>query len=72
LLPDAEQSLATLPQMTAPLALLIGPEGGFAEREIEEARAHGFAAVRFGPRVLRTETAALAALAALNALAGDY
>jgi 16S rRNA (uracil1498-N3)-methyltransferase len=71
LAPDAAQSLPSLPQMAAPLALLIGPEGGFAEREIEEARAHGFAAVRFGPRVLRTETAGVAALAALQSLWGD-
>jgi 16S rRNA (uracil1498-N3)-methyltransferase len=69
--PDAAQSLASLPQMAAPLALLIGPEGGLAKREIEEARARGFAAVRFGPRVLRTETAGVAALAALQSLWGD-
>jgi len=71
LAPDAAQSLASLPQMAAPLALLIGPEGGFAAREIEGAHAQGFAAVRFGPRVLRTETAAVAALAALQSLWGD-
>jgi 16S rRNA (uracil1498-N3)-methyltransferase len=56
---------------TAPLVLLIGPEGGFDSTEIAAAHAAGFKSCRLGPRVLRTETAALAALAALQALAGD-
>lgn len=51
--------------------LLIGPEGGFTEAERTLAAHHGFAAHRFGPRVLRTETAALAALTVLQSLAGD-
>lgn len=71
LVPGAPQSLAALPRGTAPVALAIGPEGGFAEREIDAARAAGFDAVSFGPRVLRTETAAAAALAALQARWGD-
>jgi 16S rRNA (uracil1498-N3)-methyltransferase len=52
-------------------ALLVGPEGGFDDAEAEAALRHGFQAARFGPRVLRTETAALAALTALQVLAGD-
>jgi 16S rRNA (uracil1498-N3)-methyltransferase len=56
----------------SPLVLAIGPEAGFSTAEEELLRRDGFAAVRLGPRVLRTETAALAALAALNALAGDF
>lgn len=56
----------------SPLVLAVGPEAGFSEEEEEGLRRAGFAGVRLGPRVLRTETAALAALAALNALAGDY
>jgi 16S rRNA (uracil1498-N3)-methyltransferase len=71
LVPGATQALAALPRGTAPVALAIGPEGGFAEREIDAARAAGFDAVSFGPRVLRTETAAVAALAALQVLWGD-
>lgn len=51
--------------------LLIGPEGGWSDAEIATARDRGFTGVRFGPRVLRTETAAIAALAALQAWAGD-
>lgn len=57
--------------ITAPVWVLIGPEGGLAPEEREVAVAAGFVPVRFGPRVLRTETAPLAALAALQALYGD-
>ena len=54
------------------LVLAIGPEGGWAPREIELLRAAGFAGIRLGPRVLRTETAGLAAIAALQSLQGDF
>jgi 16S rRNA (uracil1498-N3)-methyltransferase len=54
------------------VAIAAGPEGGFSGEEEARLAAAGFAPVRLGPRVLRTETAALAALAALNALAGDF
>lgn len=53
------------------ICLLVGPEGGFEPAEIDAATAAGFVACQLGPRVLRTETAALATLAALQALAGD-
>ena len=53
------------------IVLMVGPEGGFDPTEIAAAQAAGFRSCRLGPRVLRTETAALAALAALQALAGD-
>jgi len=56
----------------SPLVLAVGPEAGFSDAEEAGLRRDGFVAVRLGPRVLRTETAALAALAALNALAGDF
>jgi len=55
-----------------PVDLLVGPEGGFDAAELEAARAAGFQPVRLGPRVLRTETAGLAAIAALQAIAGDF
>jgi 16S rRNA (uracil1498-N3)-methyltransferase len=55
-----------------PLALVVGPEGGFGERDRIALAAAGFEGVRLGPRVLRTETAGLAALAVLQALAGDF
>lgn len=57
---------------TSPIALLIGPEGGLDESEITLARQQRFVGVRLGARILRTETAALAALAAIQSLAGDY
>lgn len=53
------------------LALLIGPEGGLTPDERDQARTAGFQAVRMGPRVMRTETAALAALAVAQTLWGD-
>ena len=53
----------------APVLLLSGPEGGLSEREEADARAAGFTPVTLGPRVLRAETAALAALAALTLVA---
>ena len=71
LAPDASAPLASEPPPTAPVALAIGPEGGFTEREIAAARAAGLTCVSLGPRVLRTETAAVAALAAMQALWGD-
>ena len=52
--------------------LLIGPEGGLSERDGLLLRAAGYQGLRLGPRILRTETAGLAALAAINALYGDW
>lgn len=63
-------SLRDLPKPTS-IALLIGPEGGLTEEEIALARQHGFIATQLGSRVLRTETAPVAALSVLNALWGD-
>lgn len=56
---------------TGSLSLLIGPEGGLTPLERDQARSIGFQGVRLGPRILRTETAGLAALAALQCLYGD-
>jgi 16S rRNA (uracil1498-N3)-methyltransferase len=53
------------------VTLLIGPEGGLSDNERHAAVAAGFQQVRLGPRILRTETAALAALAALQHAFGD-
>jgi 16S rRNA (uracil1498-N3)-methyltransferase len=52
------------------VALLVGPEGGFADEEIAQARAAGFAPVGLGPRILRVETAAIVAVALAQAAAG--
>ena len=71
LLPDAEETLADLSPFQQ-VELLIGAEGGLDPQEITAARQAGFRAVRLGPRILRTETAGLAALAAMQALWGDF
>ncbi len=71
--PYAKQSLAELkPPDESKVALLSGPEGGFSDQEREMATAAGFIPVRLGGRVLRTETAALAALSAVQMLWGDF
>ena len=56
----------------ASLAFLIGPEGGLSDAEVEQAKAAGFQAARLGPRVLRTETAPVVALAVAQQLWGDF
>lgn len=53
------------------IAVLIGPEGGLALDDIAQARSYGFVPVRFGPRILRTETAGFAVNAVLQYLYGD-
>ncbi|APV49691.1 16S rRNA (uracil(1498)-N(3))-methyltransferase [Betaproteobacteria bacterium GR16-43] len=63
--------LATRAAPALPVELLVGPEGGLSERERELAHSRGFEATGLGPRVLRTETAPLAALAAIQTLWGD-
>jgi 16S rRNA (uracil1498-N3)-methyltransferase len=67
--PRAERSLADWARATPPCSttLMIGPEGGFSPKEEAMALAHGALALSMGPRVLRTETAGLAALATINA-----
>jgi 16S rRNA (uracil1498-N3)-methyltransferase len=70
--PLAKQGLRGLEPPTGPVVLLIGPEGGLSPTEIAQAQAIGFTGVRLGPRVLRTETAGVATLAALQALWGDW
>jgi 16S rRNA (uracil1498-N3)-methyltransferase len=70
---DAQETLAaTASASRGPVALLIGPEGGLADNERQFAHANQFVACRLGPRIMRTETAGLAALAALQAVAGDF
>lgn len=64
--------LAELPRPMGAVTLLVGPEGGFEAAEEAMARSVGFQPVRLGPRVLRTETAGLAALAAAMTLWGDF
>jgi 16S rRNA (uracil1498-N3)-methyltransferase len=58
-------------QAVTNICLLVGPEGGLGEREIEAAIANGFQPLALGPRVLRTETAPLAAISIMQSLWGD-
>lgn len=68
--PQASQGFHSL-QRPAALTLLIGPEGGLSDDEIMLAQQADFTAVQFGPRILRTETATVAALAVVQTLWGD-
>lgn len=68
--PQGKQRARDLPASSR-IMLLIGPEGGLADREQDVALSAGFAPVQLGPRILRTETAAIAALAALQHAFGD-
>ena len=71
--PLAERSIAQAGLLPGePACLVIGPEGGLSERDRLTLRAAGYLGLRLGPRVLRTETAGLAAIAAFNALYGDW
>ncbi len=54
------------------IALLIGPEGGFSQHELALAEAAGFEQIKLGPRVLRTETAPIVALTAVQLMWGDF
>lgn len=67
----APDALTDLGALTGPVSVLIGPEGGLAAAERQAALTAGYRPVRMGPRILRTETAAVVALAVLQALAGD-
>jgi 16S rRNA (uracil1498-N3)-methyltransferase len=70
--PDADDALAAAGRGLGAAELLVGPEGGLEDGEREAAIAAGFRACRLGPRVLRSETAAIAALAVLQTVAGDF
>ncbi len=70
--PTAEQCLHDLPMPEGEICLLIGAEGGLTEDEIAMASSQGFIPVRLGNRILRTETASLAAISAMQTLWGDF
>jgi 16S rRNA (uracil1498-N3)-methyltransferase len=72
LAPRARIALRELPGPPDRVTLLAGPEGGFTAEEQRDAERAGFTPLRLGPRVLRTETAAVAALAAMQTLWGDF
>jgi 16S rRNA (uracil1498-N3)-methyltransferase len=68
----SSHTLDRLQEPVAGLSLLVGPEGGLSDRERSMATDAGFTGIRLGPRVLRTETAPLAAIAAIQMLWGDF
>lgn len=70
--PLADKKLADLPKPTGEIQLLIGAEGGLGANEIAIASQQGFIGVQLGKRILRTETAPLAAIATMQTLWGDF
>ncbi len=70
--PYAQLSLNDVQPIDNKVSLLSGPEGGFTQNERDLAKAAGFIPIRLGPRVLRSETAALAAISAVQMLWGDF
>ena len=69
--PGGNQAIAEELRPGIPVTLFIGPEGGLTEDEVAQATAAGFKRIRLGPRILRTETAPLAALSIVQFLIGD-
>ncbi len=69
--PGADEPLFSLETSGSQIDLLVGPEGGLSPGELEQAVAAGYRACSLGPRILRTETAAIAAVAVLQAVHGD-
>jgi 16S rRNA (uracil1498-N3)-methyltransferase len=72
LLPEAVTTLREQSKPQGKAILLIGPEGGFSADEVQIAQQAGFISIRLGSRLLRTETAAVAAIATLQTLWGDF
>ena len=69
--PQGEHRFETLARPEGAVVIGIGPEGGWSAKDRELLARHGFTGLRLGPRVLRTETAGLAAIAAMQARFGD-
>jgi 16S rRNA (uracil1498-N3)-methyltransferase len=70
--PEEDAGLQRLQITDQTITLLIGPEGGLSEREINLTKQNSFVGIKLGPRILRTETAALAAISALQSKWGDF
>jgi len=71
LAPNADHSFNTMAAPDADITLLVGPEGGLSELEIKLSLEHGFTGLRLGPRILRTETAAVTCLSVIQSRWGD-
>ena len=70
--PGGKQPISEIPPPKSSVSILIGPEGGLSDGERDQALQQGFLGLRLGPRILRTETAPLAAIAAIQTLWGDF
>lgn len=70
--PCATNNLSDIKERPSSVTLLVGPEGGLSDKEIIFAKQNNFLSVKLGPRILRTETAALAAISVLQAKWGDF
>lgn len=70
--PQDNNRLSTLASETSSVDFIIGPEGGLTEVELRDAKAKSYKGIGLGPRVLRTETAALAAISSAQVLWGDF
>ncbi|GAB1255697.1 16S rRNA (uracil(1498)-N(3))-methyltransferase [Aurantivibrio plasticivorans] len=70
--PHNAQSLDSFEKAPASVSLLVGPEGGFSEEEVNQSHDQGFTSWCLGPRILRTETAPIAALSVLQEKWGDF
>lgn len=71
MLPEAEQSLSELELPNQPLSLLVGPEGGFRDDEVMLMQQQKIQTIKFGPRILRAETAVVAGIALCQSYWGD-
>ena len=69
--PGAATSLTSVKKPQTKVCILIGPEGGFSDKEVADAAIAGFVSVSLGPRILRTESAAIASIAIVQSLWGD-
>jgi 16S rRNA (uracil1498-N3)-methyltransferase len=70
--PCAANKLSDIPKQSSSATILIGPEGGLSEQELSLSRQNKFLPVKLGPRILRTETAALAVISVLQSKWGDF
>jgi 16S rRNA (uracil1498-N3)-methyltransferase len=72
MIPGGEMTVRDLPAMEAGVIVVVGPEGGLSEQDVVMLRQADFFGLKLGPRILRTETAGVAAVAALQAVWGDF
>jgi 16S rRNA (uracil1498-N3)-methyltransferase len=72
MIPDGEMTVRELPSISAGVMVVVGPEGGLSEQDVGMLRLANFMGVKLGPRILRTETAGVAVIAALQAVYGDF